>query len=394
MKEAAVMAFGMILEGPTDAKLSPIIQQALPILIQCLRDGKPLVRDTTAWTIGKICELHRTSLSNEILQPMIEGLSMALGDSSANVVSQVCFAIFSLAEACESDSDAPTSILSHIMPLLVPKLLAVTTRGDLDSDNVRSAAYEAVNKMVENCAVDTHAFIIQLMIESLNRLEQTFAPQVNPTLRMNLQSNLCSLVSEVIRKLSYEEFASYADRTMQLLLQVFSTKGAIAHEDAFLAIGRVADNMKGHFAKYVPFLQPSLMAGLRCIEEYQLCTIAVGVVGDLCRALGKGILPFCDDLMRCLLELLQSSVLNRSVKPHVFGLFSDIALAIEGDFERYCGIILGMLKQAGDVNIETDEEEVVEYINSLRTSLLEAYTGILQVSIISFIAYLQCCCFV
>jgi len=53
------------------------------------------------------------------------------------------------------------------------------------------------------------------------------------------------------------------------------------------------------------------MAGLKTIEEYQLVTISVTVVGDLCRALGKEILPFCDDIMRLLLELLQSQTLNR-----------------------------------------------------------------------------------
>lgn len=53
------------------------------------------------------------------------------------------------------------------------------------------------------------------------------------------------------------------------------------------------------------------MAGLKTIEEYQLVTISVTVVGDLCRALGKEMLPFCDDIMRLLLELLQSQSLNR-----------------------------------------------------------------------------------
>lgn len=73
----------------------------------------------------------------------------------------------------------------------------------------------------------------------------------------------------------------------------------------------------------------------------------------------------------------------RSVKPLVISLFSDIAMAIEGDFERYTPLIMGILKQAGDVNISSDEEELIEYINTLRNSILEAYTGIIHVSITS-----------
>jgi importin subunit beta-1 len=167
---------------------------------------------------------------------------------------------------------------------------------------------------------------------------------------------------------------------MQLLFQVFNTKGAVTHEDAFMSIGFMAEKMEGNFARYVPYLQAPLVAGLKNIDEYQVCTVSVGVVGDLCRALGAGVLPYCDDVMRCLLELLQSQVLNRSVKPHVISLFADIAMAIEGEFERYTNIILGILRQAGEVNIGADcaDEDLVEYINTLRNSILEAYTGILQ----------------
>jgi hypothetical protein len=35
------------------------------------------------------------------------------------------------------------------------------------------------------------------------------------------------------------------------------------------------------------------------------------------------------------------------VKPHVISIFGDIAMAIEGDFDRYTSIVFGILKQAG-----------------------------------------------
>ena len=90
-------------------------------------------------------------------------------------------------------------------------------------------------------------------------------------------------------------------------------------------------------------------------------------------------MPYCDEIMRCLLELLQSSTINRSVKPCVISIFADLALSIEGEFNRYTSIVLGILQQAGEVNIGQDaDEDMVEYINSLRVAILEAYTGIIQ----------------
>jgi importin subunit beta-1 len=128
----------------------------------------------------------------------------------------------------------------------------------------------------------------------------------------------------------------------------------------------------------VQVVQAPLIAGLNNIEEYTVCAAAVGVLGDVCRSVGKSIVPYCDEIMKCLLSLLQSPALNRSVKPHVISVFADIAMAIEGDFARYVTVVMGILKQAGEVTINTDDEDMIEYINSLRNSILEAYSGMIQ----------------
>lgn len=49
-----------------------------------------------------------------------------------------------------------------------------------------------------------------------------------------------------VQKLAAEELAPLSDRIMQLLLQVFNARGAIAHEDAFMSIGFMADKL-GNF---------------------------------------------------------------------------------------------------------------------------------------------------
>jgi importin subunit beta-1 len=68
------------------------------------------------------------------------------------------------------------------------------------------------------------------------------------------------------------------------------------------------------------------------------------------------------------------------VKPQVLAVFADIAMAIEVDFQRYAPLVLSMLQQAGEVTITTTDEEIIEYINSLREAILEAYAGIIQVN--------------
>jgi importin subunit beta-1 len=102
-----------------------------------------------------------------------------------------------------------------------------------------------------------------------------------------------------------------ADRIMTLVLQVFQMKGAVAHEDAFMTIGYLAGKLGSEFGRYSNFLMPAILAGLKNMEEHSVVTTAGGVVGDLCRAMQKDVLVYCDDIMRCLLELLQSQTVNR-----------------------------------------------------------------------------------
>ncbi|XP_017464979.1 PREDICTED: importin subunit beta-like [Rhagoletis zephyria] len=56
-RDAAVMTFGSILSGLETNTLKPLIEQAMPTLIHLMYDESVIVRDTTAWTFGRICDV-------------------------------------------------------------------------------------------------------------------------------------------------------------------------------------------------------------------------------------------------------------------------------------------------------------------------------------------------
>ncbi len=58
------------------------------------------------------------------------------------------------------------------------------------------------------------------------------------------------------------------------------------------------------YLKYVDALKPYLLSSLRNHAEYQVCVAAVGVVGDLCRALSAAMTPHLDEIMLILLDTL------------------------------------------------------------------------------------------
>lgn len=68
-----------------------MVLQGMPTLIKLMKDPSVVVRDTTAWTVGRICELLPEAAINEmylapLLQCLIEGL-----EAEPRVATNVCW---------------------------------------------------------------------------------------------------------------------------------------------------------------------------------------------------------------------------------------------------------------------------------------------------------------
>jgi len=171
----------------------------------------------------------------------------------------------------------------------------------------------------------------------------------------------------------------FADKMMALYLQVFSAKsGATVHEEALMAVGAIANSVESEFEKYMQHFRPFLMLGLKNYEEYQVCAVAVGVVGDVSRALNVKMVPYCDEIVSVLLQDLQNPHLHRSVKPPILSCFGDIALAIGQEFLKYLQVVMNMLQQASQTTVDPNDYDLVDYLNQLREGIFEAFTGIIQ----------------
>ncbi|KAL9432792.1 hypothetical protein AB3S75_027748 [Citrus x aurantiifolia] len=392
-REAATYAFGSILEGPSPDKLLHIVNVALSFMLSALtKDPNNHVKDTTAWTLGRIFEfLHGSTIGTPIIsqancQQIITVLLQSMKDTP-NVAEKACGALYFLAQGYEDVG--PSSPLTPFFQEIVQSLLTVTHREDAGESRLRTAAYETLNEVVRSSTDETAPMVLQLVPVIMMELHKTLEGQKLSSdereKQGELQGLLCGCLQVIIQKLGSSEptkyvFMQYADQIMGLFLRVFACRSATVHEEAMLAIGALAYAAGLDFAKYMPDFYKYLEMGLQNFEEYQVCAVTVGVVGDICRALEEKILPYCDGIMTQLLKDLSSNQLHRSVKPPIFSCFGDIALAIGENFEKYLMYAMPMLQSAADLSAHTAnvDDDMTEYTNSLRNGILEAYSGIFQ----------------
>ncbi|KAI8826727.1 karyopherin Kap95 [Fimicolochytrium jonesii] len=379
-REAAVTAFGSVLEGPSPEGLTSVVAQALRVLIPLMKDEKDQVKDSTAWTLGRICELHPEAIGPEFIQPVISVLLEGLREKP-RIASNCAWSLMNFGESIRGNGE-PTYVLSSFFPTIIE---ATSSAADSSTDpNFKASCYEAQSSLVRNCAQDCLPTVKTLSELILDRLQQTIQMQ-NQLLtqddRQNhyeLQSNLCGILGACIRRLG-AGVIPLADQAMQALLVVMTSasRSSTVMEDTFLAISSLTGALESHFLRYMDAFAPQLFAALQNVEEPQMCSIAVGVVGDLTRALGEQFLPYCEPIMNLLMAGLQNANLDKSVKPSILSTFGDIALAIGAHFEAYLYLTMAILQQAGamaDTAIKYD----LDYGSKLRESIIEAYVGITQ----------------
>ena len=281
-----------------------------------------------------------------------------------------------------SDPESESSPLSPYYSTIIHSLTQLANQPEVDQ-TARTSAYEALSTLVTHATNDSIPIISSLVISLLDRSEQLVglsSQLVGADDRRNysqLQVSICGLLTAIVRRLG-KTIQPLCDRLMGLLLQLVQTapKQDPLVEDAFLCIGAITQAIDSDFRPYLDAFLPFLAKALESYDEYQLCSISVGLIGDICRALGEQSLSYCQGFMQILLASLQSSILHRSVKPPILSCFGDIALAVGPPFEPFLETTIGVLEQAGAMRAEASNYDLVDYIITLREAILDAYTGI------------------
>lgn len=386
-REAAVITFGSILEGPDPSVLTPLVNQALPLLVDMMSDSHESVKDTTAWTLSRICDVLVQTIRPDIhLHPMASKLVEGLRDSP-RIAFHCCWALNHLADQyneyyMSEEGGKDAAPLSPYYEGIMQALLGATEASGSETQ-FRTAAYEAIGAFVTNATPDVIPVVQNTAVVILQRMEHLLGMQnqilgVDDRSNWNeLQSNFCSVLITIIMKLG-AGIQPLADRIMTLVLQLIQAAGKTSTvlEDAFMVVGSLSSALQSNFAPYINAFLPFLHPALKSHEDTQLCTVAVGIIGDISSALGDQSSQYANAFMSVLLENLQSEVLNRNVKIVILSCFGDIAMAIGPQFEPYLETAMGVLRQAGNVQPNPLDYDLVDYVTQLREGILEAYTGI------------------
>ena len=131
-RDAAVSAFGAVMEGPDPSQLQGLVKQALPVLIGMMDDKSLNVRDSAAFTLGRITENVSEAIDSDAhLPPLISALFAGLS-SSPRMSASCCWALMNLSDRFAGEPGCSTNHLSPHFQESVTRLLEVTEQYGLD----------------------------------------------------------------------------------------------------------------------------------------------------------------------------------------------------------------------------------------------------------------------
>ena len=417
-RDAAVSAFGAIMEGPEESTLEPIVKQALPVIIGMMGDKVIHVKDSTAYALGRITEACSEAIDPNVHLPQLIGSLFEGLISSPKMAGSCCWALMNLAERFSGDIGCQENPLSPHFNESISRLLQVTERADADNQ-LRTAAYEVLNTFVQNAANDSLPAVASLSDVIIKRLEGTIPLQsqvvsVEDKITLEeMQTSLCTVLLAIIQRLE-KEIAPQSNRIMTVLLQILSTAGpkSSVPDAVFATVSGLANALEEGFSTYMEAFSPFLYNALGNQEEPGLCSMAIGLVSDITRSMGPPCQPYCDSFMNYLLNNLrvrctngvglpptppktlnkipievlinislhksQSTALANQFKPAILQCFGDIAGAIGGHFETYLSVVAQVLQQAAGVQASPDGSyEMFDYVISLREGIMDAWGGII-----------------
>lgn len=127
-RDAAVSAFGAIMEGPDEQTLEGLVKQALGVLIDMMNDPNVQVKDSVAFTLGRISEGVSNAIDTEMhLTPLVSSLFSGL-TSNPKMASSCCWALMNLAERFGGEEGSQENPMTPHFNASLAALLETTQR--------------------------------------------------------------------------------------------------------------------------------------------------------------------------------------------------------------------------------------------------------------------------
>jgi len=405
-KEAAAMALGSVIQGPSVRSLvSNVDTKMIDLILPLIKDSNEMLRDTSVWLLSRIAKYAPEILMESGITDKVIGHVMESLDDTPKVAKQGLSFIYNLAtHTIKHPANTPGgSALGTSTAGIVRKVHQLAEKceqrnqggmfgmgRDSGMENVCSLSYETIMQLVRaSGGAAERGVVIETLQYSLSKITQSLNLQ-NPSLptavinhqisesKFDQQTHLVGIIEACLSVADSNTVTSVASQVINVLIHLLHSKNQACYQDCLRTAGIVAQEIGPSFGAYMNLLWPYLLNALKDFGSSSTYITAVLAISDVSRSVDSAtLLPYCDEILEALLNGLSSPTVESRAKPPTLSAIGDVALAITSRFVRYAPAVMSVLHQATEFEMPLDDEQHVALRTELWEGILTAYSGVI-----------------
>ncbi|KAJ5074078.1 importin subunit beta-1 [Anaeramoeba ignava] len=356
-QESAIIAFGEILEGISEEKSKTFIEQISSILFELLNHNNPQIRDSTGWTIGKICEINPIAIFPRY-EDLVQKLLVLL-DDTPDIALNSCWSFLNLANSYSYFQDDP--LFDSQFPQILNGLLICTERKDADLAGLRVSAFESLSANVVSAPETCIQIVDQLTTSILEKISNSFESNIfefqDQTSKYQTQSGLLLVILSSTSRLK-EQIESHIPTIFLIINHIFENDFQDLWESCLLIIGSLLNIFEQQIEIFIKPIITQIVNTIQLNNQSNSFSIAsAGVIGDLFRYTSSLVEPFFDLIIKSLIQNIQNKSIDLKSKKIFISCIGDSCISLPENSIKYYHLIIPCIKNLVDDLLESQKQK-------------------------------------
>lgn len=367
-----------------------LITNFLSLIFNDLKQKESLkLKKCASYLIYKITKIIPKIFESSKLGGVIEILSSEIKNCSDSIIIvNVCQ---SLQNIIKTNGDLETNKSScSISPYFEKILNNIFIDAKTDIHTCTSSTKNSLNRLmtigtlIDYSSHDKQHQILEIIKQFLIQIESTqndinslFAKNINKETIFQIQEYYYTLLQKLFNKYKSKIDLNFAQKIWQLSEALFKYRQTV-FEEANLALAALARNMEKNFKPifilYYPYIEFS-------IKSYTNNSLSKSGLLSLlhCVSSTEDTIQKLEDMIKILIDVCTSNEVARANKTIAINIIGQLVLFGGINFKPYLETVMRLLFSAAQmgVNIPQDaDEDIVEFVKSLRYELIQTFTCI------------------
>lgn len=346
------------------------------------------LQKSATFCLEKITQYYVKTIDTNKLDVIITKILPCLGSTDNTVANNVCSILENVIKAFgDKPTNKSSNSISGYFTNILQALFVPVTKEAVAGTDLKLSLHRlmTIEKLIDYSSHDKQEAVYQILVKYLQEIEisqtkmdELLANGANKERIYQIQDYYYTLLRTIFIKYKIPLQPALGNNIWILTKSIFTSRKTV-FEEANLALGALAINMKQNFTPiftdYLPFLDFSIKStSITSLSKSGLSTLL-----NTIRSIDKGICSSSEAVIKTLIEICTSADVARGNKTIAITCLGEIAMMIEGQFEKYLSSVMSLLFSACEMgtNIGDDaDEDTIEFVKDLRFEIIQTFTCI------------------